>query len=139
MTSTAILLGDTFGKSHPLTSVHEDYLKSIYLLHSKGTKVTNSALANYLNITPASATNMVKKLAEWELITYEPYQSILLTEMGQPDRRFIRDCPSQTGMYGWSSIIYHCTRGKINIKKTHFNCCSAHSDFVVELELPCNN
>ena len=82
MTSTAILLGDTFGKSHPLTSVHEDYLKSIYILHNDGTKVTNSALANYLNITPASATNMVKKLAEWELITYEPYQSILLTEMG---------------------------------------------------------
>ena len=46
-----------------LTSAHEDYLKAIYVLKSRGEEVTNSALANHLDVSPASATNMVKKLA----------------------------------------------------------------------------
>lgn len=66
-----------------LTSAHEDYLKAIYLLMAEGQKVNNSALANYLEVSPASTTNMVKKLAELELVEYEPYQSIALTKSGQ--------------------------------------------------------
>ncbi len=66
-----------------LTSAHEDYLKAIYLLEVEGQKVNNSALANYLEVSPASTTNMVKKLAELALVDYEPYQSITLTESGQ--------------------------------------------------------
>jgi DtxR family Mn-dependent transcriptional regulator len=45
--------------------------------------VNNSALANELEVSPASTTNMVKKLAELELVEYEPYQSIALTEAGR--------------------------------------------------------
>jgi DtxR family Mn-dependent transcriptional regulator len=66
-----------------LTSAHEDYLKAIYLLMAEGQKVNNSALANELEVSPASTTNMVKKLAELELVEYEPYQSIALTEAGR--------------------------------------------------------
>lgn len=66
-----------------LTSAHEDYLKAIYLLMAEGTKVNNSALANFLEVSPASTTNMVKKLADLELVEYEPYQSITLTEAGK--------------------------------------------------------
>lgn len=66
-----------------LSSAHEDYLKAIYSLMAEGTDVNNSALANYLGVSPASATNMVKKLAELELVEYEPYQSITLTEAGR--------------------------------------------------------
>lgn len=65
-----------------LSSAHEDYLKAIYLLMAEGNKVNNSALANYLEVSPASATNMVKKLAELDLVEYEPYQSIMLTPAG---------------------------------------------------------
>lgn len=65
-----------------LSSAHEDYLKAIYTLMAEGNKVNNSALANYLDVSPASTTNMVKKLAELELVEYEPYQSITLTEAG---------------------------------------------------------
>jgi len=66
-----------------LTSAHEDYVKAIYLLMAEGAKVNNSALANYLDVSPASTTNMVKKLADLGLVAYEPYQSITLTEAGE--------------------------------------------------------
>ncbi len=66
-----------------MTPAHEDYLKAIYLLRSQGVKVNNSALANHLAVSPASTTNMVKRLAELELVLYERYQEIDLTEAGE--------------------------------------------------------
>jgi DtxR family transcriptional regulator, Mn-dependent transcriptional regulator len=66
-----------------LTSAHEDYLKAIYVLKSRGQEVTNSALANHLEVSPASATNMVKKLAGLNLVEYERYQSIALSTAGE--------------------------------------------------------
>ncbi len=66
-----------------ITPAHEDYLKAIYTLASNGVEVSNSALAHHLAVTPASATNMVKKLAELGLVTYEPYQNVELTLSGQ--------------------------------------------------------
>lgn len=66
-----------------LSSAHEDYLKAIYLLQARGVEVNNSALANDLDISPASATNMVKRLAELGLLEYTPYQNISLTESGE--------------------------------------------------------
>lgn len=66
-----------------LTPAHEDYLKAIYLLQSQGVKVHNSALASHLAVSPASTTNMVKRLAELEMVVYEPYQEIALTEAGE--------------------------------------------------------
>ncbi len=70
-------------KGKTLTTAHEDYIKAIYLLRSQGEEVTNSALANHLEVSPASATNMVKKLADLRLVEYEPYQSITLTPSGE--------------------------------------------------------
>ncbi|MFN8443403.1 MAG: metal-dependent transcriptional regulator [Caldilineaceae bacterium] len=70
-------------KQKLLTSAHEDYVKAIYSLEARGVEVNNSALAAELNISPASTTNMVKKLDELGLVTYTPYQSITLTESGQ--------------------------------------------------------
>ena len=66
-----------------LTPTHEDYLKAIYLLSGREPKVTNSALAGFLEVSPASATNMVKKLADLDLVNYTPYQSIALTPYGE--------------------------------------------------------
>jgi DtxR family Mn-dependent transcriptional regulator len=66
-----------------ITPAHEDYLKAIYTLSSGGEEVTNSALANHLGVAPASATNMVKKLADLGLVTYERYQNIALTAAGE--------------------------------------------------------
>ncbi|HXF63977.1 MAG TPA: metal-dependent transcriptional regulator [Caldilineaceae bacterium] len=74
---------NALGEGKTLTAAHEDYLKAVYLLQSQGIEVTNSALANHLEVSPASATNMVKKLAELALVEYEPYQSISLTDAGE--------------------------------------------------------
>lgn len=71
------------GRRKKLTSAHEDYLKAIYALKSQTSEVTNSALAQHLDVSPASATNMVKKLAGLNLVEYERYQSISLTPAGE--------------------------------------------------------
>lgn len=70
-------------KSHGLTPVHQDYLKAIYMLHSNGHEATNSAIAEAVSVAPASATNMVKRLAEMGLIEYAPYQGVRLTVSGE--------------------------------------------------------
>lgn len=61
----------------------EDYLKHIFDLHRREGKVTTSALSARLSVAPASVTGMIKKLAEEDLITYEPYQGVELTSEGQ--------------------------------------------------------
>jgi DtxR family Mn-dependent transcriptional regulator len=66
-----------------LSAAHEDYLKAIYLLQSRLETVTNSALAAQLSVSPASTTNMVKKLAAIGLVQYVRYQSIHLTPAGE--------------------------------------------------------
>ncbi|MCB0043867.1 MAG: metal-dependent transcriptional regulator [Caldilineaceae bacterium] len=66
-----------------LSAAHEDYLKAIYILGAQGAPVTNSALAEFLGVSPASATNMVKKLDELGLVEYEKYREILLNDSGR--------------------------------------------------------
>jgi DtxR family Mn-dependent transcriptional regulator len=65
------------------TEAVEDYLKSIYELEQQQQKVSTTALAEHLNVTPASATGMIKKLAELNLVGYERYQGVSLTEAGR--------------------------------------------------------
>lgn len=66
-----------------LTAAHEDYLKGIYQLASMGVKVNNSAIAQHLDVSPASTTNMIKRLGELGMVAYAPYQEISLTESGE--------------------------------------------------------
>jgi len=61
----------------------EDYLKNIYEIeHSEG-KVSTTSLARRLKIAPASVTGMIKKLSRLNLVTYEPYQGVRLTNAGK--------------------------------------------------------
>lgn len=62
----------------------EDYLKAIFNLQKQENKpVSTSALAEHLRVAPASVTNMCKKLAEMNLLVYEPYQGVTFTPTGQ--------------------------------------------------------
>ncbi len=61
----------------------EDYLKQVYLLQERGVEPTGKALAERLDVSPASVTGMLKRLAELKLVEYEPYQPIRLTLAGR--------------------------------------------------------
>ena len=74
---------DSLRRTKLLTPAHEDYLKAIYTLGAQGEAVSNSALAHHLDVAPASATNMVKKLADLGLVEYAPYQDMALTPDGE--------------------------------------------------------
>jgi len=58
----------------------EDYLKGIYTLKKKK-QYSNKNLAEYLNISPASVSEMIKKLANDEYLTTSG-KNIKLTEKG---------------------------------------------------------
>lgn len=61
----------------------EDYLKSIFRLEERNQRVTTQALAERLDVAPASVTSMVKRLAERGLLTHERYRGVELTEAGR--------------------------------------------------------
>ena len=61
----------------------EDYLKTIYEIEREQNKVATTVLAEQLGVAPASATGMIKKLAEMDLVAYEPYQGVVLTQAGR--------------------------------------------------------
>ena len=61
----------------------EDYAKAIYSLQDGEGNVSISALAQRLEVTPASASAMVRKLAELGLVTHERYRGVRLTDAGR--------------------------------------------------------
>jgi DtxR family Mn-dependent transcriptional regulator len=63
----------------------EDYAKSIYSLQQRagGEPVSTNALAERCGVTAASASAMVKKLAERGLALHEPYHGVRLTAAGE--------------------------------------------------------
>lgn len=67
----------------PLSVAIQDYLKGIYNLRTSGGRLTISALARDQDVSAASASAMVKKLAALELLEHEPYRSFRLTSAGE--------------------------------------------------------
>ena len=66
------------------SSAVEDYTKAIYALQARdGRPVSTNALAERLNVTPASASGMVKRLGELGLVTHRRYHGVLLTDAGR--------------------------------------------------------
>lgn len=62
----------------------ENYLKAIYhLTGNPEILVSTTALAEKMDTRPSSATEMIKRLAEKNLVSYTPYQGVELTETGQ--------------------------------------------------------
>jgi DtxR family Mn-dependent transcriptional regulator len=61
----------------------EDYLKAIYMIREHANRVTTTAIASALCVTPASVTGMIKKLAELKLVRHTPYQGVELTKTGE--------------------------------------------------------
>lgn len=69
---------------HPAYSeAIEDFLKAVYLLQQEHDRVQTSMLAEALDISAPSTTEMAKKLARANLVEHEPYRGIRLTASGQ--------------------------------------------------------
>ncbi len=62
----------------------QDYSKAIWSLAQRSAQpVSTSAIAERLEVSPASASAMVKKLAERGLAIHEPYHGVRLTGAGE--------------------------------------------------------
>jgi DtxR family transcriptional regulator, Mn-dependent transcriptional regulator len=62
----------------------EDYAKAVYVLETRiGGAVSTNTLAERLEITPGSASGMVRKLAEQGLVEHERYRGVRLTDAGR--------------------------------------------------------
>ncbi len=60
----------------------ENYLKTIFHLQQSSKTIGTNDLAAILNTTPASVTDMLKKLSKKKLVSYKAYYGCSLTGMG---------------------------------------------------------
>jgi DtxR family Mn-dependent transcriptional regulator len=67
-----------------LSNAVQDYAKAIWSLGRRSDEpVSTSALADRLEVSPASASAMVKRLEALGLVTREPYHGVSLTNAGE--------------------------------------------------------
>ncbi|MFC0315207.1 metal-dependent transcriptional regulator [Gordonia phosphorivorans] len=67
-----------------LTSVTQDYLKAIWMSQEwNDAKVTTKVLAEKLSISPSTASEGIRKLADQGLVEHEPYGGVSLTDEGR--------------------------------------------------------
>lgn len=73
-----------------MTFSEENYLKSIYhLTTSLDSEVSTNAIAEMMETKASSVTDMLKKLAEKDLVNYKKYQGVSLTEKGKLTAKMI--------------------------------------------------
>lgn len=63
----------------------EDYLKAIYKLEERedSPPVSTGDIAQAMEVSPASASNMIKRLDDLGFLTYEAYEGATLTDPGR--------------------------------------------------------
>ncbi len=61
----------------------EDYLKAIYKLQKGREKVTTSAISEWLQLSNATVTSMMKNLAKQKLVKHISYHGVVLTDAGK--------------------------------------------------------
>lgn len=76
-------LETTPGGEDSLTGPVEDYLKTIYEIGRGSVSVATNDIAQRLNLTAASVSGMVQRLAEHGLLSYERYRGVMLTDTGR--------------------------------------------------------
>jgi len=95
-----------------LSAKMEDYLKAIYRLEREGEPpVATSTIAETLEVTPPTATSMVEKLADRELIEREKYKGVTLTPEGETvalevirHHRLLETFLTEELGYDWSEV-----------------------------------
>lgn len=66
-----------------LSQAVEDYLKAIYKLEAEGKGASTTRIADALDVSSASATNMIKRLSKMGLVDYQSYKGASLTSSGR--------------------------------------------------------
>jgi DtxR family Mn-dependent transcriptional regulator len=66
-----------------LSHAIQDYLREISKLQVDKERVSTTALAKAMGVSPASASAMVKKLAALGLVEHKPYHGVSLTPSGE--------------------------------------------------------
>lgn len=68
-----------------LSQASQNYLKAIYHLSRRRGRATTTQLAQWLDVTPATVTGMVQKMAQAEppLVAYQKHQGATLTPAGE--------------------------------------------------------
>lgn len=61
----------------------ENYLKAIYKLERSDERATTGQVAKRLGISAPSASRMLKRLSEADLVLHSPYQGVRLTDKGR--------------------------------------------------------
>ena len=95
-----------------LSAKMEDYLKAIYRLEQDdGPPVATSTIADMLDVTPPTATSMVEKLADRDLVDREKYKGVSLTAEGQTvalevirHHRLLETFLSEELGYDWAEV-----------------------------------
>ena len=66
-----------------LTQTEENYLKAIFKINEHSPEqVSTNAIANIVQTSAASVTDMIKKLSAKDLLHYEPYKGVRLSSQG---------------------------------------------------------
>ena len=73
----------TVGSQLELSAAVQDYAKAIYTLETREGTASTNALAERLNVRPASVSGMLRKLAALGLVEHELYRGARLTERGR--------------------------------------------------------
>ncbi|MFQ3173448.1 MAG: DtxR family Mn-dependent transcriptional regulator, partial [Flavobacterium sp.] len=67
-----------------MTLSEENYLKTIYhITVVSNSEVSTNAIAEMMETKASSVTDMIKKLAEKDLVNYKKYQGVSLTDKGK--------------------------------------------------------
>lgn len=61
----------------------EDYLKAIYKLEAEGKGASTTKIAEAMEVSSASATNMIKRLSGMGLVEHQSYKGASLTDSGK--------------------------------------------------------
>lgn len=67
-----------------ISQTEENYLKAIYKIAERADKpASTNAIAAAMSTSAASVTDMIKRLSEKDLVNYERYRGVTMTEIGQ--------------------------------------------------------
>lgn len=92
----------------------QDYLKVVYSLSKNNEVVNNTDIAQKLAVSPASVTEMLKKLSEEGYIKYSPYHGSALTEKGLKEAQKVTR--KHRLLESFLSNVLHIGKDKVHVE-----------------------